>query len=209
MDCLEIEDAYHGPQVLEDKWGHNNTYYAVEKMIQQGKGWKELIYTVKSDVWLRDLVINYSDDRGDEVHKRKSQPETWDMIIKERDGWDSGAKVELWYKENEDDGNWKMVKSPYEVTGVEDSEEEEEDGDGDEKDGEVVVEMVETGSQSFGQSEDQRSSANQAKYRVQSIDAIEGENGDDQTEPMEIIGHKFRRVLSGHTCGLESREVRV
>ena len=123
LDRFEVEDPYHMEGVMEDGWGHDSTYDLLGRLIKGSKGWKELIYYAHSDIWLEDTVSQISgpDGQSEEVNKREPQPETWDKMIKLRDGEGSGANVDMWYKNptGADDG-WEKVESTYEVKFIND-----------------------------------------------------------------------------------------
>ena len=112
---FEVEDAFHGPEVGEDGWGHNMTYHLLESMIERSKGWKELVYRSASDRWLEQVVFTTYTPEGksEKVHGRDPQPESWDRLIKARDGEHSGAGVEMWYKPVGEDPDWVKVVGRY------------------------------------------------------------------------------------------------
>ena len=129
LDTLIIEDAFHGEDAAEDGWGHNATYDGLQDMVKEGKGWKELILRSPSDVWLEPVVFQSRAADGTvtpETHGRSKQPAAWDTMIKERDGPESGATVEMWSCKA--DGLWEKVEGAYnaEVEG----EAEQDDADG-------------------------------------------------------------------------------
>ena len=110
-----MTDAYHGADVDEDGWGHDVTYSDLEDMIKEGKGWKELVYTSASDRWLEAVVFESVAADGTvtvETNGRDAQPEAWDRKIKERDGEESGAGVEMWSRKGEE-GVWVKVEGGY------------------------------------------------------------------------------------------------
>lgn len=127
-------DAFHGKDVDEDGWGHDTTYHELEEMIKNGNGWKELIFRSASDRWLEPVV--HSTLKADENVKREettgrsTQPGAWDKMIKERDGEESGARVEMWMSEEE--GVWEKLEGVYkpdlDEEGDDDSEVEDEAG---------------------------------------------------------------------------------
>ena len=128
LEVLDWEDAFHGPQVDEDGWGHNCTYQTLTDLIKNGKGWKELMFRSASDRWLEPVTFTASrnDSSWKEKHDRSSQPGTWDSLIKERDGEDSGARVEMWQKLPGVDEEWKSLStqnSPYQASGQRQTEE--------------------------------------------------------------------------------------
>ena len=108
-------DAFHGKGVDEDGWGHDATYYDLEAMIKQGKGWNELVFKSVSDRWLEATMFeNYGADETaatTRTHGHCAQPRVWNRIIKERDGEGSGARVEMWSCGEE--GVWEKVEGDY------------------------------------------------------------------------------------------------
>lgn len=111
-----MTDPFHGKDVCEDGWGDNATYFDLERMIRDGEGWKELVFTSASDRWLEAVVFeNYAADgtRTMTTKGREAQPGTWDRRIKERDGEDSGAYVEMWSCKEE--GVWEKVEGNYDA----------------------------------------------------------------------------------------------
>lgn len=83
---LIIEDSFHGFG-LGDPWRDVVTYFDIESLIKCD-AWKELIYITPNT----DFIASGYDHR----RKRVAQPEGWDALIKERDGEDSGAVVQMW-----------------------------------------------------------------------------------------------------------------
>lgn len=107
-------DAFHGEDVEEDGWGHDATYHDLEEMIKNGKGWKELVFRSASDRWLKPVTFQTSAADGTTTEKttrRSAQPGAWDTMIKERDGKESGASVEMWT--SEEGGMWEKVEGGY------------------------------------------------------------------------------------------------
>ena len=103
LHTLTLHDPYHGIDVDEDGRGHNVSYYEVENLINDGRGWKNLVFKSENDHMMEVVRFTYFDcagNRDDEVHGRDKQPGTWDRIIKERDGEGEGkgegAGVEMW-----------------------------------------------------------------------------------------------------------------
>lgn len=74
-----------------DWWGHETAYEDVERLIKSD-GFKELVYTSASDQFMK---VHPDQDEGDGNSHRDPQPSTWDKMIKDRDGADSGAGVEM------------------------------------------------------------------------------------------------------------------
>ena len=100
LASFELKDPYHGDGVDEDGWGHNATYAIVEDLIQS-QGFKELIYTVEHDRFLRPVSFtSHSTAPGSQLETkttgRDPQPSTWDSMIKAKDGADSGAEVAMY-----------------------------------------------------------------------------------------------------------------
>lgn len=132
LDTMEVIDAYHGKDVVEDGWGHNATYGDLEDMIKNGQGWKELIFRSASDRWMKPVTFSEIGTlNGQKTTGRSAQPGAWDTMIKERDGKESGARVEIWTSKEE--GVWGKVEGEYkpdlEEEGDDDSEVEDEAGD--------------------------------------------------------------------------------
>ena len=100
LDTLTPTDAYYGPHVRENLWGHEATYCEVESFVEIGRGWRKLIYRSKSTKWLQPGQFT------DSVNNGQGQPGKWDRMIKERDGPQSGAGVRMWIQEG---GNWAEV----------------------------------------------------------------------------------------------------
>ena len=108
LDTLTLTDAYHGPHVSEDPWGHRATYGEVRSLVEAGCGWRKLIYRSESTIWLHPTVRIYGENSVPLVHNMitQGQPGRWDRMIKQRDGPESGAGVRMWQKE---EGNWVEV----------------------------------------------------------------------------------------------------
>lgn len=114
LDSLIVEDAFHGKNVAEDGWGHDATYSILQSMIERGTGWKELVLRSASDRWLEDVVFETRAADGTVTMKssgRSKQPAAWDRMIKDRDGPESAAKVEIWCSKT--DGVWEKVQGDY------------------------------------------------------------------------------------------------
>lgn len=106
-------DAYHGEGVDEDGWGHNATYEDLEEIIKNGAGWKELIFRSASNRWFEPVVFQTAADgtvTTEETTRRSAQPGAWDTMIKERDGEQSGARVEMWTSEEGGDDESPSVE---------------------------------------------------------------------------------------------------
>ena len=114
LDTLIIEDAFHGEIVNEDGWGHNATYNILQSMIEEGTGWKKLVLRSANDRWLENFVFETHAADGTMTTKtsgRSKQPAVWDRMIKERDGPESAAKVEISCCKA--DGVWEKVEGDY------------------------------------------------------------------------------------------------
>ncbi|KAL8974226.1 MAG: hypothetical protein Q9197_001539 [Variospora fuerteventurae] len=95
LSRLWVGDPY---AVALEPWGHDVAYAMVE-MLSRGDAWRELVYVVEHDRFMKscpltsiDLATNV---RTVEWSPRDPQPSTWDAMIKARDGVDSGAGVEM------------------------------------------------------------------------------------------------------------------
>lgn len=86
LDQLIVEDCFHG-YGLVDTWRDIVTYFDVESLIKS-EAWKELIYITPNT----DFIVSGYDHR----RKRVAQPDSWDELLKEKDGETSGAEVEMW-----------------------------------------------------------------------------------------------------------------
>ena len=89
-------------------------YDDLEEMIREGKGWKELVFTSASGIWLEREVYEYVHPDGTVTTWKEghsAHPEAWDRMIKERDDLDSGACAEMWSREG--DGVWRKFKRGY------------------------------------------------------------------------------------------------
>ncbi|KAF1911199.1 hypothetical protein BDU57DRAFT_560721 [Ampelomyces quisqualis] len=85
LDTLVVEDCWHGFG-LGDGWRDVTTYFDIEALLK-GDAWRELTYITPCT----DFLASGYDHR----RKRRTQPENWDVLIKERDGTDSGAEVQM------------------------------------------------------------------------------------------------------------------
>ena len=85
LDRLEVEDSFHGFGLVEG-WRDIVTYFDIEALIK-GSGWKELVYVTPCT----DFIASGYDHRK----LRIAQPGGWDKLLKERDGEDTGAQVEM------------------------------------------------------------------------------------------------------------------
>ncbi|KAF1950973.1 hypothetical protein CC80DRAFT_425757 [Byssothecium circinans] len=86
LDQLIVEDSFHGFGLV-DGWRDVVTYFDIESLLMSD-AWKELIYITPNT----DFIASGYDHR----RKRLAQPETWDTLLKKRDGDESGAQVEMW-----------------------------------------------------------------------------------------------------------------
>ena len=85
LDTLVVEDCWHGFG-MGDGWRDVTTYFDIEALLN-GNAWKELTYITPCT----DFIASGYDHR----RKRLAQPESWDALIKERDGEESGAEVKM------------------------------------------------------------------------------------------------------------------
>ncbi|KAF2830597.1 hypothetical protein CC86DRAFT_283558 [Ophiobolus disseminans] len=85
LDTLVVDDCWHGFG-MGDGWRDVTTYFDIEALLKSD-AWKELTYITPCT----DFLASGYDHR----RKRKTQPETWDALLKERDGEESGAEVQL------------------------------------------------------------------------------------------------------------------
>lgn len=91
---LEIYDCWHG-YGQGDGWRDVTTYMDFEALLKSD-AWKKLTYVTPCT----DFIASGYDHR----RKRQQQPESWDAMLKERDGDDSDASVKMWIvpvKQNE------------------------------------------------------------------------------------------------------------
>jgi hypothetical protein len=85
LDTLVVEDCWHGFG-MGDGWRDVTTYFDIESLLQSD-AWKELTYITPCT----DFLASGYDHR----QKRVTQPESWDAQLKERDGEESGAQVQM------------------------------------------------------------------------------------------------------------------
>lgn len=86
LDTLTVEDCWHGFG-MGDGWRDVTTYFDIEALLNSD-AWKELTYITPCT----DFIASGYDHR----RKRLAQPETWNAMIKERDGEDFGAEVKMY-----------------------------------------------------------------------------------------------------------------
>ena len=86
LDHLEVYDCWHG-YGQGDGWRDVTTYLDIEGLLKSD-AWKSLTYITPCT----DFIASGYDHR----RKRQQQPENWDTLLKERDGNDSGASVQMW-----------------------------------------------------------------------------------------------------------------
>ncbi|KAF2849978.1 hypothetical protein T440DRAFT_490216 [Plenodomus tracheiphilus IPT5] len=86
LDTLTVEDCWHGFG-MGDGWRDLTTYFDIEALLKCD-AWRELVYITPCT----DFIASGYDAR----RKRLAQPQTWDSLLKERDGEDAGAGVEMW-----------------------------------------------------------------------------------------------------------------
>jgi hypothetical protein len=85
LDTLVVEDCWHGFG-LGDGWRDVTTYFDIENLLKSS-AWKQLTYITPCT----DFLASGYDHR----RKRVAQPENWNDLLKERDGEDSGAQVQM------------------------------------------------------------------------------------------------------------------
>lgn len=85
LDTLVVEDSFHGFGLV-DTWRDVATYLDFEEILKSD-AWRELVYVTPNT----DFIASGYDHR----HRRVAQPQGWDKLVKERDGEESGAKVEM------------------------------------------------------------------------------------------------------------------
>jgi hypothetical protein len=85
LDQLVVEDSFHGFGLVEG-WRDVVTYFDIETLLRSD-AWKELVYTIPNT----DFLASGYDHRK----KREAQPDTWNTLLIERDGKDSGAQVQM------------------------------------------------------------------------------------------------------------------
>ncbi|KAF2036710.1 alpha/beta-hydrolase [Setomelanomma holmii] len=85
LDTLVVEDCWHGFG-MGDGWRDVVTYFDIEALLKSD-GWRELTYITPCT----DFLASGYDHR----RKRLKQPENWDALVKERDGEESGAEVQM------------------------------------------------------------------------------------------------------------------
>lgn len=86
LDELEVHDCWHG-HGQGDGWRDVTTYMDIEALLKSD-AWKRLTYITPCT----DFIASGYDHR----RKRQLQPESWDALVKERDGEASGAGVQMW-----------------------------------------------------------------------------------------------------------------
>lgn len=122
LSTLWVGDPFHGKWSMEDGWGHNAAYSAVDELIKS-QGFKELIYVVENDRFLKPVrfqshgswsTTNTTNSMSGthEPKSRHPQPSTWDAAIKERDG--PSASVEM-YRLLEDGNHRIPLRSEFET----------------------------------------------------------------------------------------------
>lgn len=102
LSTLTVRDTYHEPGTIDDGFGDDASYEMVGHLIKSD-GFKELTYISASDslmdtsefVTIETNNPDKSATKHVETSRRHPQPSTWDRMIKERDGPDLGAKVEI------------------------------------------------------------------------------------------------------------------
>jgi hypothetical protein len=86
LDDLEVYDCWHGTG-QGDGWRDVTTYVDIEALLKSD-AWRRLTYITPCT----DFIASGYDHR----QKRQQQPETWDALLKERDGEASDAQVKMW-----------------------------------------------------------------------------------------------------------------
>ncbi|KAF2243691.1 hypothetical protein BU26DRAFT_436250 [Trematosphaeria pertusa] len=104
LDHLIVEDSFHGFGLV-DGWRDVVTYFDIESLLKSD-AWKELVYITPNT----DFIASGYDHR----RKRVAQPENWDALLKERDGKESGAEVQMWImpQSNSSDGSAQQRAEP-------------------------------------------------------------------------------------------------
>ncbi|KAH3949760.1 hypothetical protein HBI24_020100 [Parastagonospora nodorum] len=85
LDTLVVDDCWHGFG-MGDGWRDVTTYFDIETLLKSD-AWREFTYITPCT----DFIASGYDHR----RKRVAQPETWDALLKDRDGADSGAEVRM------------------------------------------------------------------------------------------------------------------
>jgi hypothetical protein len=86
LDTLVVEDCWHGFG-MGDGWRDVTTYFDIETLLNSD-AWKELTYITPCT----DFLSSGYDHR----RKRVTQPDNWDALLKERDGQESDAEVQMY-----------------------------------------------------------------------------------------------------------------
>ncbi|KAF3048524.1 hypothetical protein E8E11_006573 [Didymella keratinophila] len=86
LDELEVYDCWHGTG-QGDGWRDVTTYMDIEALLKSD-AWRRLTYITPCT----DFIASGYDHR----QKRQQQPETWDALLKSRDGEGSDAEVKMW-----------------------------------------------------------------------------------------------------------------
>jgi hypothetical protein len=85
LDTLVVEDCWHGFG-MGDGWRDVTTYFDIETLLKSD-AWTKLTYITPCT----DFLASGYDPR----RKRETQPDNWDALLKERDGEESGAEVQM------------------------------------------------------------------------------------------------------------------
>jgi hypothetical protein len=85
LERLVVEDSFHGFGLVDD-WRDVVTYFDIESLLKSD-AWKELVYITPNT----DFITSGYDRK----RLRVAQPESWDALIKQRDGETSGAAVQM------------------------------------------------------------------------------------------------------------------
>ncbi|KAI1593627.1 Pkinase domain containing protein [Pyrenophora tritici-repentis] len=94
LDTLVVEDCWHGFG-MGDGWRDVVTYFDIEALLRSN-AWKHLTYITPCT----DFIASGYDHR----RKRSAQPETWDALLKERDGEEGGAEVQMYIVPDKQEG---------------------------------------------------------------------------------------------------------
>lgn len=118
LSMLEVQDTYHVPGSNHDSLGCEAAYAKVENLIK-ADGFKELRYKSDSCCFMMPKEIEVSSrikdgSTGRGLHLPSPQPSAWDKLIKERDGKESGAKVEMFRHSGDElvEPAWEFESDP-------------------------------------------------------------------------------------------------
>lgn len=98
LSTLTVRDTYHEPGTQHDGFGDEAAYEMVEHLIKSD-GFRESVYISTSDCFMQPNDFEaYPADKSPKVKEtsnRDPQPSTWDKLMKQRDGMNSDAGVEM------------------------------------------------------------------------------------------------------------------